>query len=166
MSDAAPQRIRTISWDDPMLGAEVAKTMSGLEYMQAMANETLPPPPIFRLLGITGMDVSEGSVTFTLIPAEYHYNPIGSVHGGIAATMLDSAMGCAIHSTLPVGTGYTTLELKLNYIRAMSSKTGEVRCTGTVIHRGGQIATAEGKIVDANGKLYAHGTTTCLLLRP
>jgi uncharacterized protein (TIGR00369 family) len=111
-------------------------------------------------------ELSEGHAVFVVEPAEYHYNPIGVVHGGVAATLLDSAMGCAVHSTLPAGVGYTTLEIKVNYIRAMSSETGLVRCEANVIHVGDRTATAEGKIVDEKGKLYAHGTTTCIIFRP
>jgi uncharacterized protein (TIGR00369 family) len=111
-------------------------------------------------------EVSEGRVVFAIEPAEYHYNPLGTVHGGIAATLLDSAMGCAVQSMLPHGAGYTTLELKTNYLRAMTSRTGVVYCEGKIIHMGGRVATAEGRLTDASGKLYAHGTTTCILLRP
>jgi uncharacterized protein (TIGR00369 family) len=93
------------------------------------------------------------------------YNPIGVVHGGVAATLLDSAMGCAVHSTLPAGARYTTLEIKVNYIRPMSAETGEVRCEANIIHVGARTATAEGKIVDQQGKLYAHATTTCIIFR-
>jgi uncharacterized protein (TIGR00369 family) len=110
-------------------------------------------------------ELSEGRVVFAAEPAEYHYNPIGMVHGGLAATLLDSALGCAIHSTLPAGTGYTTLQLNINYVRPLSSKTGIVYCEGKVIHTGGRVATAEGRLTDANGKLYAHGTTTCIVLK-
>jgi uncharacterized protein (TIGR00369 family) len=110
-------------------------------------------------------EVSEGHAVFLVTPAEYHYNPIGVVHGGVAATLLDSAMGCAVHSTLPAGASYTTLEIKVNYIRPMSADTGEVRCEANAIYVGGRTATAEAKIVDAKGKLYAHGITTCLIFR-
>jgi uncharacterized protein (TIGR00369 family) len=107
----------------------------------------------------------EGGATFAVNPAEYHYNPIGAVHGGLAATLLDSAMGCAIHSTLPAGASYTTLEIKVNFVRPMTAETGRVRCEAKIIHVGGRTATAEGRIIDDAGKLYAHGTTTCLVLR-
>lgn len=110
-------------------------------------------------------ELSEGRAVFTVEPAEYHYNPLGVVHGGVTATLLDSAMGCAVHSTLPAGAGYTTLEIKVNYIRPMFAETGLVRCESKVIHVGGRTAIAEGKIVDEKGKLYAHGTTTCIIFR-
>ncbi len=110
-------------------------------------------------------EVSEGRVIFTCVPHEWHYNPIGVVHGGLAATLLDSAMGCCVQTMLPMGVGYTTLELSVNYIRAMTLKTGEVRAIAEIIHSGRQTATAQAKILDADSKLYAHGTTTCLILR-
>jgi uncharacterized protein (TIGR00369 family) len=104
---------------------------------------------------------------FAAVPGPEHYNPIGSVHGGLAATLLDSAMGCAVHSTLPAGVGYTTLELKVNFTRPITSETGRILCEGTVVHRGGRVATAEGRVfAEADGKLLAHGTTTCLILSP
>jgi uncharacterized protein (TIGR00369 family) len=112
------------------------------------------------------VEVEEGRAIFEGEPTEYHYNPIGVVHGGLAATLLDSAMGCAVHSMLPVGVGYTTLEIKVNYLRALTSETGTVRAEGRVIKVGGRVAVAEGRITDAAGNLYAHSTTTCLILRP
>ncbi len=160
------QRTRTITWDDPAPTLRTAQTLSGIEYLRAMQTGKLPPPPIALLVGMQITEVSEGRVVFTAAPAEYHYNPLGTVHGGITATLLDSAMGCAVQSLLPVGTGYTTLEIKVNYLRPMTSATGTVSCEGKVIHFGGRIATAEARLTDAAGKLYAHGTTTCILLRP
>lgn len=158
-------RSRTFTWHDPSLTAEAAKTMSGVDFLRAIAAGTLPPPPIAAMMNMRMDEVAEGRVVFATEPAEYHYNPIGSVHGGVAATMLDSAMGCAVHSMLPAGVGYTTLELKVNYVRPLTRDTGAVRCEGTVIHLGGNVATAEGRVTDATGKLYAHATTTCLILR-
>jgi uncharacterized protein (TIGR00369 family) len=114
-------------------------------------------------MGFDLAEVSEGRVVFTLDPGEQHYNPIGVVHGGVAATLLDSAMGCAVASMLPKGRAYTTLEIKVNYVRALKFETGRVRAIGSVIHMGGQVATAEARLVDAAEKLYAHATTTCIL---
>lgn len=166
MSDSeTAQRTRTITWKDPLPGAKLGQTMSGLEYLQALKSGKISPSPIGVLMGFWFAEVSEGRVVFGAEPAEYHYNPIGTVHGGLAATLIDSALGCAIHSTLPVGVGYTTLELKVNYLRPMTSKTGTVYCEGKVIYVGGRVATAEARLTDANGKLYAHGTTTCMILR-
>lgn len=164
--DNTMERTRTVSWQDPLLGAAAAKTMTGLEYLRAMASGALPPPPIMNLMDITIGDIEEGKVVFTVNPAEYHYNPIGVVHGGLACTLCDSAMGCAVHSMLPAGVGYTTLELKVNFIRPLTSETGLVRCVGTIIHVGGRIATAEARIFDAAGTLYGHATTTCMIFRP
>lgn len=165
-SDEQQPRTRTITWEDPMPAAELGRTMSGLEHLCAIADGRLPLPPIAKLLGFRLAEAEAGRVVFAALPAEYHYNPIGVVHGGFAATLLDSAMGCAVHSTLPAGTGYTTLEVKVNYVRPLTRETGEVRCEGNVIHVGGRTATAEGRLVDASGRLYAHATTTCLLFRP
>ena len=155
----------TISWKDPRVLVEAGRGLSGLEFLRKIVAGELPPPPIASLMNFDLVELHEGGATFAVNPAEYHYNPIGVVHGGLAATLLDSAMGCAIHSTLPAGAGYTTLEIKVNFVRAMTAETGRVRCEAKVIHVGGRTATAEGRIVDEAGKLYAHGTTTCLVLR-
>jgi uncharacterized protein (TIGR00369 family) len=160
-------RTRTVTWADPaVFPAAAADGRSGLELMRAVAAGELPPPPIASLLGMDLVRVDEGDVAFALDPAEWMYNPIGSVHGGIAATILDSALGCAVHTTLPSGVGYTTVELKVNYIRAMSSDTGRVVAHGRTIHAGGRIATAEARLTtEADGALIAHASTTCLILR-
>ncbi|HEY7350402.1 MAG TPA: PaaI family thioesterase [Ktedonobacterales bacterium] len=159
-------RTRTITWEDPMPTAQIGRAMSGLDYLRAMQSGEVPPAPIAVLLGMSFVEVEEGRVVFAAQPAEYHYNPIGVVHGGLAATLLDSALGCAVHSALPAGTGYTTLEIKVNFVRPITRDTGEIRCEGKIIYQGGRIATAEGRITDAEGKLYAHGTTTCIIFRP
>ena len=160
-----PGRTLTVSWEDPRALAEAGRGLSGLEYLQKIVAGELPRPPISALLDFALVELSEGRAVFACEPAEYHYNPIGVVHGGLAATLLDSAMGCAVHSTLPAGAGYTTLEIKVNYVRALTAETGEVRCEARIIHVGGRTATAEGKVLDAAGKLYAHGTTTCIIFR-
>ncbi|MBO9523965.1 MAG: PaaI family thioesterase [Nocardioidaceae bacterium] len=139
-------------------------TMTGLETMQAICAGELPPPTIATLLGMHPVEVSEGVAVFEMRPDERMMNPIGSVHGGIAATILDSCLGCAVHTTLPAGVGYTTAQLNVHYLRAMQPGMGLVRATGTVIHRGRKQATAEAKLVDALGRVLAHGTTTCLIL--
>jgi uncharacterized protein (TIGR00369 family) len=157
-------RERTITWEDPLAAAAQGSGLSGLEYMRAIAAGEIPPPPIAMLMGFELDAVEEGRAVFAVTPREYHYNPIGVVHGGLAATLLDSAMGCAVHTTLPAGTAYTTLEVKVNFARPITGDTGRVVCAGTVIHRGRTIATAEGRLTAADsGKLLAHGTTTCLL---
>ncbi len=166
MSHPQPARTRTITWEDPLLTAEKIRAMSGLQALRAIQSGELPPPPIAALVGMSLAEVEEGRVVFTAQPAEYHYNAVGVAHGGLAATLLDSALGCAVHSTLPAGTGYTTLEIKVNYVRPITRETGLLRCEATTIHRGGRIATSEGKVTDAEGRLYAHGTTTCMIFRP
>jgi uncharacterized protein (TIGR00369 family) len=158
-------RERTVTWQDPLIGWRRAPQMSGMEYLQAIARGELPPPPMAELLGFRLEELEAGRAIFAVDPAEYHYNPIGVVHGGLAATLLDSAMGCAVHTLLPAGVGYTTLDIHVNFVRAVNAETGTLRVEGRVIHSGSRVATAEGRVVDANGKLYAHGTTTCLILR-
>ena len=158
-------RTRTITWHDPKVSARAGLELSGLEYLQKIKSGELPMPPMMVLMNGRFAKLSEGRVVFEAEPGECHFNPIGSVHGGFAATLLDAAMGCSIHSCLPAEVGYTTLEIKINYVRPLSDKTGLVRCEGTAVHVGGKIATAEGRVVDADGNLYAHGTTTCLLMR-
>ena len=162
----ADERTRTYSWDDPLAGLGAARTLSGLDYLRAMARGELPGPPIAATLDFTIDTIEEGRVVFAVEPREFHYNPIGVVHGGLAATLCDSAMGCAVHSTLPARTTYTTIELKVNYVRALTKETGRVLCEGKTIAVGGRIATAEARITDATGTLYAHATTTCLIMRP
>ncbi len=137
--------------------------LSGLEVMQLIATGHLPPPPIATLLGMDIEEVGDGFATFVLEPDARMLNPIGSVHGGIAATLLDSCMGCAVHTTLPAGASYTTAQLNLHYLRSMQPGMGAVRATGTVLHRGRTQSTAEAKLLDAEGRLLAHGTTTCLV---
>lgn len=160
------ERTRTITWADPYTVPRAAVGKTGLEILTEVFEKRLPSPPICMTMGFIGTEVAEGRAVFEGDAAEYLYNPIGVVHGGFAMTLLDSAMGCAIHSTLGVGELYTTLEVKVNFIRAMTTDTGRVRCEGTVIHRGGRIATAEGKVIAVDsGKLLAHGTTTCLVIR-
>jgi len=163
--DQNESRTRTITWEDPRRLAAAGRDLSGLEFLRKIVAGELPPPPVGSLMNFGIAEISEGRAVFTVEPAEYHYNPIGVAHGGVAATLLDSAMGCAIHSTLPAGAGYTTLEIKVNYLRPVTIATGRVRCEASVIHVGSRTAMAEGRIVDENGKLYAHATTTCILFR-
>jgi uncharacterized protein (TIGR00369 family) len=142
---------------------EQARTMDGLTLFKGLLEGRFPAPPISRMLGMTLSEIEFGRVVFAYTPVYDHYNPLGSVHGGIAATLLDSVMGCCIHTTLKAGVGYTTVEIKVNYVRAMTDKTGPVRAEGKVINVGSRIGTSEGRLVDASGKLLAHGTTTCLI---
>jgi uncharacterized protein (TIGR00369 family) len=158
-------RALTVAWSDPHALAEAGRTMSGLEFLEALVAGRLPPPPIAQLLGFRLVEVAPGHAVFECTPGEQHYNPIGVVHGGLAMTLLDSAMGCCVQTKMPAGTGYTTLEAKTNLVRAITSATGTVRAIGRLIHAGSRIATAEGRIEDAAGKLYAHATTTCIVLQ-
>lgn len=158
-------RTRTFSWDDPLEMAAVIADLSGLERMRRVIAGELPQSPIARLMNFLMVEAGDGRAVFEGVPEEYHYNPIGMVHGGFAATMLDSAMGCAVHTTLPARVAYTTLELKLNFLRPVKTDTGLVRAIGTVIHAGRTTALAEGRLVSADRTLYAHATTTCLIFR-
>jgi uncharacterized protein (TIGR00369 family) len=155
----------TVSWQDPAALAERARAMPGREFLEAIRDGELPAAPIQDLLGFRLVEVEDGRVAFRAEPGEQHYNPIGVVHGGLAATLLDSAMGAAVHSTLPLGSGYSTLETKFNLVRAVTADSGSLLAEGRVVHRGSRVATAEGRIVrEADGKLVAHGTSTCLVL--
>jgi len=142
---------------------EQLRERAGIEFLNGIMQGELPPAPIAALLGFIPVKVETGLMVFQGTPGPQHYNPLGTVHGGYAATLLDSCVGCAIHTMLPAGKGYSTLELKVNYVRAMTDKTGPIRAEGKVIHIGNQTAIAEGRITDAQGKLYAHATTTCLV---
>lgn len=160
------ERTRTVTWEDPQIAMRSLRQMNGLEYLRAIKNGEVPPPPVALLLGFAPDELEEGRVTFKMAPGEHLYNPLGTVHGGITATLCDTVMGCAVQTVLPAGTAYTTLEFKINFVRPFTLQTGEVVCEGRVIHSGGRIATAEARVVDAEGKLYAHATTTCIIMRP
>ena len=159
------KRSRVIAWGDPFEAMRVAPGKTGLELMKEIEKGALTPPPIAVTLGFRGVHFDEGRAVFEGEPDESVYNPIGVVHGGYAMTMLDSAMGCAVHTTLAVGERYTTLEVKTNFVRPITLETGRVRCEGVVVHRGATVATAEGRLTAAgSGKLLAHATTTCLII--
>jgi uncharacterized protein (TIGR00369 family) len=142
---------------------QVMASMSGIDFVRAMFAGKLPAPPIMQTVEPFDSSAEPGVVAFHSIPGFRHYNPIGSVHGGYAATLLDSAMGLAVHSMLPPGTGYTTLEFKLSFIRGMTKDSGAVRSEGRTLHVGRRTATAEARITDSKGRLVAHATTTCLV---
>jgi uncharacterized protein (TIGR00369 family) len=156
---------RTVRWDDPAITAARAREVNGIELIQDMAEGRLPGPPIASLLGMSIDKVAEGHVTFGLDIGEHLYNPIGSVHGGVFATLLDSVMGCAVHTTLLKGQGYTTLEFKVNLVKRLTVDTPRVTAAGHVLSAGRRVATAEGQITGPNGTLYAHATTTCLIFQ-
>jgi uncharacterized protein (TIGR00369 family) len=160
----ADQRSRTITWADPIENAERLAGLSGLDALRAIMSGEAPPPPIAVLMGFDLVEADARRAVFLGRPEEFHYNPIGVVHGGLAATLLDSAMGCAVQTTCPAGVAYTTLEIKTNFVRPITLGAGVLRCEGTVLYRGRRSATAEGKLVEqATGRLLAHGTTTCLV---
>jgi uncharacterized protein (TIGR00369 family) len=165
MDAATPVRSRTHDWTDPLATAQAGRGLSGIEFLRKIIAGELPAPPIAHTLGYALLEVDEGRAVFGIQPQEFHYNPIGMVHGGIACTLLDSALGCAVHSVLPAGAGYTTLEIKVNMLRAIGKDTGFLRAEAKLVHSGKSTAVAEGRLVDAQGKLYAHATTTCMILR-
>ena len=146
-----------------VVAPDVIMELGGLAFLQGIVAGTLPSPPISELLGFHLIEVEQGRAVFEGLPEYRHYNPIGTVHGGFAATLLDSALGCAIFSTLAKGEAWTTLELKFNLVRPLTKDTGPVRAEGRVIHRGRTVATSEGDLKDRAGKLYAHATTTCMI---
>jgi uncharacterized protein (TIGR00369 family) len=166
-AERAPEatRTRVLTWQDPLPSAAAGAQLSGIDYMLAILDGEIPPPPIAVTLRMAVVDVGDGEATFEGEPGEEHFNPIGVVHGGYAATLLDSAMGCAVHTTLPAGVGYTTQTLETKFVRPIGRDAGTVRAEGRVVHRGRRQATTEGRLIAAEtGKLLAHGTGTCLIL--
>lgn len=163
---ASPEtsRSRTLVWQDPVPTASEGAAMTGIEYMRAIVGGQVPPPPIAVTMRMRPVELGEGRCVFEGEPGEEHYNPIGVVHGGYAATLLDSALGCAVHTMLPAGVGYTSLGLEAKFVRPISRDTGRVLCDATVAHRGRRQATAEARLTSAaTGKLLAHGTATCMI---
>jgi uncharacterized protein (TIGR00369 family) len=157
-------RSRVVSWTDPEIGLSAAKSMSGLDYLRQVVDGRMAPPPITSTIGFAFAAVEEGRVEFVLEPAEYHYNPLGSVHGSVYAALLDSACGCAVHTMLPPGVGYTSIDLTVKFLRGMNSATGQVQCVGTVRNIGRRTALAEASITDHQGRLYATAVSSCMLL--
>jgi uncharacterized protein (TIGR00369 family) len=160
------QRQRTFSWEEPTPFRHRGEGKPGLELLQLAVAGHFPPPPMAMLMDIRLTEIVKGRAVFTGTPQEFHYNPLGTVHGGYGATLLDSAMGCAIHTLVPMGQAYTTLEFKINCVRPLTDRTGPVRAEGRVVASGRRTATSEARLVDAAGKLYSHGTTTCMILEP
>lgn len=157
-------RTRTIEWQDPMITAAGARGRTGLGFLRAIIDGTIPPPPIGAALGFELIAAEDNVARFRGLPAEYQYNPMGAVHGGYACTLLDSAMGCAVMTTLDEHTAYTTTDLSIHLTRAITARTGPIIAEGRVIHRGRRVVTAEGRLCDEEGRLLAHGTTSCLLM--
>lgn len=160
---AEEERVRARLRSPGVASAEEVASRSGMEMFNAIFDGELPQPPMGDTLSFIPIQMSEGEAVFQGRPQVRHYNPMGTVHGGWYATILDSAVGCAIHTTLPAGKAYTTLELKVNMVRALTADVAVVRAEGKVIQVGRQVAIAEGRIVGPDGKLYAHATTTCLI---
>jgi uncharacterized protein (TIGR00369 family) len=163
-NETANQRSISVSWSDPEPLAAAARTLPGIEFLRAIRDGRLPGAPIALLLGFSLVEVEDGHAVFECTPGERHYNPIGVVHGGLAMTLLDSAMGCCVQTRMAAGAGYTTLEAKTNLVRPITMTTGKLRAIGKLLHAGNRVATAEGRLEDAAGKLYAHATTTCIIL--
>ncbi|MGU3540479.1 PaaI family thioesterase [Methylobacterium sp. A54F] len=159
----APPRRRIVQWDDPRTTAAAGQGLAGIDFLRALIAGEIPPPPVIQLLGIEFVSVDLGTASMRMPAAEYLFNPLGSVHGGSLATLLDSVMGCAVHSTLPLGRGYTTLEFKVNFLRAATERSGLLSAVGQVVHAGRQQAVAEARLSDASGRLLATASTTCLL---
>jgi uncharacterized protein (TIGR00369 family) len=158
-------RERTHRWTDPAELHGVIRTLSGLESLQRIVRGELPGPPMAQLMDLRLIEVENGRAVFAAAPSEFHYNPLGVAHGGFAMTLLDSAMGCAVHSTLQAGDLYTTIECKINFLRPLTAKTGDVRGVGTVINAGRTTALAEGRLETPDGKLHGFATCTCLIRR-
>jgi uncharacterized protein (TIGR00369 family) len=162
MTESA-ERSRVVTWEDPLIGAELAKTMSGLEYMQALLDGSIPPPPIVSLMNMRPTEVEVGRVVFTCEPDESHYNPIGTVHGGLVCTLLDSVAGCAAQTTLPKGQAYTSLEIKVSYLRPVTADTGTLTAVGIVTKPGRRAAFVDATVADSQGRLVATASSTLLV---
>ena len=167
MSAPAKARERSFSWEDPAQAARVGAQLAGLEYLRRIRDGTLPKPPVAAMMGFELVAVEPGGAVFAMQPEEWHYNPIGSVHGGVVATLLDSCMGCAVHTLLDAGVGYTTTDLQVRYLRPLAADTGRVLAEGSVVHLGRRLATAEGRVwaeVEPE-RLLAHGSTGVAIMR-
>jgi uncharacterized protein (TIGR00369 family) len=157
------QRSRTVTWHDPGPSTAKGLSMAGVDYLQAMIDGELPPPPISGLLQFAVVSAEPGRVVFTCQPDESAYNPIGAIHGGLVCALLDSVTGCAVHSTLPQGKGYTSVEIKVNYLKSVRLSSGELTATGTVVKAGSRVGFAEGVVTDATGAVVATATSTLLI---
>lgn len=157
-------RERTYAWADPQLFAAAARELDGLDFFKQLGDGELAPPPINATLGMALVEISDGRAVFELTPEEWHYNPIGTVHGGILATLADSALGCAVHTKLKAGTGYTSLDLTIKFTRAATMDSGTLTCEGRVVTIGRRTATAEAEITDKTGRVIGHAVATCLIM--
>ncbi|NUT33456.1 MAG: PaaI family thioesterase [Hamadaea sp.] len=157
------QRSRTFEWDDPFAYAAAPPGLTGLEQLQLMIDGTMPPPPVMRLLDMEGFQAWTGRVVVRMRAREFHYNPLGTVHGGMLATLLDTAAGCSVHSSLPAGMAYTSLDLTTKFLRPVTVESGLLTCEGTVVSQGRRTALAQAQLTDEAGRLVAHATSSCLL---
>jgi len=164
MDDAThPDRSKSLSWHDPMIPASIMRELSGFEFIDGLRSGLVPPPPIFGLMNMKLTSVRAGHTVIECEPDESHYNPLGTVQGGYACTVLDAAAGCAVHTTLPAGTGYTSLEIKVSYLRGLSLTTGPLTATGRVVKPGKRVAFAEAELTDSQGRLVATASSTLLV---
>ncbi|PRI10448.1 PaaI family thioesterase [Leucobacter massiliensis] len=163
---ASAERSRTIHYHAPDTDKQALFARSGLEQLQAVATGKIPGPPISGHIGLDTVSLAEGDVVMTAVPDESHYNLIGSVHGGFFATVLDTVCGCAVHTTLPAGVGYTSLEIKVSFLRPITADTGPVTAHGWVTKRGKGVAFADADIRDQNGRVLATASSTCLIIHP
>jgi uncharacterized protein (TIGR00369 family) len=162
-ADWGRQRSRTVTWHEPGPATAKGMTMAGIDYLRAMANGDLPQPPIAGLLQFDLVEVEPGRAVFTCVPDESAYNPIGAIHGGLICTLLDSVTGCAVHTTLPQGKGYTSVEIKVNYLKAVRLNSGLLTATGTVVKAGSRVGFSEGVVTDESGAVVATATSTLLI---
>ncbi len=161
MTESKTARVHTVTWEDPQVGRRDAASIGGLDYLVALKDGKVPLPPVAKLVGYRIREVERGRAVFELEPAEHHYNPFATVHGGIMTTVLDSAMTAAVLSSLGIGQACATLELKVNFVRPVTGADGTLRAVGSVVHMGSRIATAEGRLLDGKGRLCAHSVSTC-----
>jgi uncharacterized protein (TIGR00369 family) len=160
--DDAGIRRREYTWTDPS-ATVAALGRTGIDVLREVASGQLPPPPVAAMMGFALDEVEVGRAVFSLDPSETHYNPLGTVHGGVIATLLDSASGCAVHSILPAGTGYTSVDLHTRFLRPVTASSGRIVAEGTVLSRGSRTAMAEARLTDGRGRLLAHATSTCMI---
>jgi uncharacterized protein (TIGR00369 family) len=160
------ERQRTFTWSDPAAIADAGAGLSGAEFFAAIQAGEISPPPLMQTMDMAGASFGEGTAAFRLKPQEFHYNTLGTVHGGVFATLLDSACGCAVHSRLPAGVFYTSLDLSVKFLRPVTVATGTITAEASVVHLGRRTALAEGRIIDGAGKVYVTATSSCLIMRP
>jgi len=160
---APTHRSRAYSWEDPATSAQAVPRLSGLDFVRGILSGRLPIPPIAAALGMTLEEAEHGRAVFALAPGEEHYNPIGGVHGGVYATLLDSAAGCAVQTVLPQGMGYTSIDLNVKFLRPITIDTGKVRAIGTLLHSGRRTALAQAELLDSEDRLLAHATSSCMI---